>query len=203
MHKGKAMKVQVIAHNGVGRGSRIIVWATRGEYSHLSLRFILSEEEVQIFKHFFKGELTRDHEIEAIQFKGVHHQPFVPSPNQTWFDFEQTQNQSKIIFGEAIDKIGCGYDWLGIKSFLTRKDSENKLKWFCSELVAWCLLKAGIRLLWMACFKISPRLGVASTVLHKNKEYELLKKRADAFTEVEYKKNLEDLNASLIINDAA
>jgi len=169
------MKVQVIAHNGKGRGSRVIIFLTRGKFSHLSLRFLLTDHELDWIKTIFGLEFTNDHEIESIQFKGVHHQPFVPSPNQTWFNFEHTPGQGRAIITTAIELLGCGYDWRGIGGFLTRRDKQNPLKWFCSELVAWCLLKAGIRLLWMACHKQSPTVECASTVLTIDRDWEKIK----------------------------
>lgn len=172
------MKVQVIGHNGRGRGSRLIVWATRGKFSHLSLRFLLPDRELDWIKTIFGLEFTNDHEIESIQFKGVHHQPFVPSPNQTWFNVACDPEQARTVITTAIELLGCKYDWRGIGGFLTRRDKQNPLKWFCSELVAWCLLRAGIRLLWMACHKQNPTVSCASTLLTIDQDYEKLKAAA-------------------------
>lgn len=86
------MKVQVIGHNGKGRGSALIKWATRGRFSHTSNRFIFdSPEELHEISVMLRLDgLTMDHEIESIQGIGVHHQPFIPSANQSWFDFRHT-----------------------------------------------------------------------------------------------------------------
>jgi hypothetical protein len=171
------MKTQVIGHSGKGRGSRFIVWFTRGKFSHVSLRFMLTDAEIKLFEDRYEITLTNDHEIESIQGKGVHHQPFVPSPNQTWFNFAHDPEQARIILSTAIELIGCKYDWRGVGGFLTRRNKQNPEKWFCSELVAWCLLSAGIRLLWMACHKQSPTVTCASTVLSIDQDYEKLKRK--------------------------
>ena len=162
------MKVQLIGHNGKGRGSKIIMFFTRGRISHVSLRFLFAPTIlIRWLKDKYDIDWTEDHEIESIQGKGVHHQPFVPSDNQTWFDVDCDPEQARIIITTAIELLGCKYDWPGIFGFASRRNVHSKIKWFCSELVAWCLLKAGIRLLWMDCHKQSPTMTCASTVFVK------------------------------------
>lgn len=162
--------VQVIAHNGKGRGSRIIIVMTRGRFSHLSLRFVNTPDLLILWLNTIKIKgvrilWTKDHELESIQGKGVQHQPFVPSDNQTTFNFHHTPEQAEIILRTAVGLLGKKYDWSGIGGFITRRDKENPNRWFCSELVAYCLLKAGIVLLNMKCYKQSPRITCASTLL--------------------------------------
>lgn len=159
------MKIQIIAHNGVGRGSKVIGWATRG-FSHVSLRIIGAS--VQLKNEMSKRygvKLTDDHEIESIQGKGVHDQPFVPSDNQAWYEFDCTESQAIKIIVEACSLVGCKYDWRGIGGFALRFENwHNPKKWFCSELVAWCLLQAGIILMNMPCHWIQPNICVKNTV---------------------------------------
>lgn len=165
VYKGKfTMKVLIIAHNGKGRGSRIIKWATRGRFSHISIRFLLTEEDKKKAFDLFGKEFTLDHEIESIQGLGVHDQPFTPSDNQAWFEFDHTYEQGWTIFRTAVELIGCKYDWRGIGGFATRRNVQNPLKWFCSELAAWCLLKAGIIALKMLCSWITPNIFVTSPI---------------------------------------
>jgi hypothetical protein len=142
--------VQWIAHNGRGRGSKLITRMTRGEVSHVSLRF----------RH---GGM--DTEIESIQGRGVHEQVFKPSTNQAWFWFEQTPAQAQAIYDFCRGAVGAKYDWKGIWGFVRRRDIEHPDKWFCSELASEALLQAGIRLLWIPTFKQSPSVATSSPLL--------------------------------------
>lgn len=160
------MRVQWIAHNGKGRGSRIIMKATRGDVSHVSLRFRdLDDMDRHVLQQSTGILFTYDHEIEAIQGAGVRHQQFVPSQNQTWYDFDHTPEQALRIALFAAAQIGKPYDWKGIWGFATRNDWENPDKWFCSELASAALLNAGIRLLWLPSYKQSPTVATASPIL--------------------------------------
>ena len=173
------MKVQVIGHNGKGRGSSIIKWATRGDYSHVSMRFQFeSEEELRRCRELFNfrlsrtkgvytGPLTLDHELESIQGVGVHHQPFVPSDNQGWFDFEHDSHQAVGILGTASKLVGCDYDWRGIGGFATRRNTQNSEKWFCSEYASHCLLHNRIVALKMPCHWQTPNVFLASPIFNK------------------------------------
>ncbi len=164
------MKVQAIGHNGKGRGSAFIMRMTRGDQSHASLRFQLSEPEIISIYGKTGLVLTPDHEIESIQFKGVHRQPFVPSDNQTWFDFDHTSDQAEAILLAVLSKIGCKYDWSGIGGFVTRRDCENPDKWFCSELADWGMLQGGIRSTWTPSFKLCPTEFFSSTIFRVSPE---------------------------------
>jgi len=160
------MKVQWIAHNGKGRGSSIITHWTRGQWSHNSLRFRdIPTDLIHLMFSRWGYEFTRDHEIESIQGKGVHHRAFVESENQGWFDFQHTEEQAREILLFAASKIGCKYDWSGIGGFLTRRDRHDPNKWFCTELASDALLDAGVRLLWLPGYKQTPTVATASPVL--------------------------------------
>lgn len=165
------MKVQIIAHNGVGRGSRIISWATRG-YSHVSLRFVGASLQLRNeISRKYGIRLTDDHEIESIQGKGVHDQPFVASGNQARFEFDCTEAQAVKIVLAACSLVGCKYDWRGIGGFALRFAKwQNPSKWFCSELVAWCLLQADIILMNMPCHWIQPNICVKTPTCRRVRE---------------------------------
>lgn len=138
------MKAQAIFHNGKGRGSRIITRFFRGKWSHESTRYTdipfaliawANKTYGPKWERLGIGFITgSDWEFESIQGKGVHHQKFVPSENQCWKDFEHTEEQAVEMFKHHCDFVGRKYDWSGILGFLTRRRSENPLKWFCSEL---------------------------------------------------------------------
>ena len=167
------MKVQVIGHTGRGRGSGLIRWATRGRFAHISLRFIFeSKEEMLRMTDMLNIQFTMDHEIESIQGLGVHHQPFVPSDNQGWFDFKQSPHQSLQILAAAVKLIGKKYDWRGIFGFATRRNKQNPNKWFCSELAAHCLTCARIRCMIMPAHWITPNVMAASPIFTEGQNSE-------------------------------
>ena len=162
----KLMKVQVVAYSGKGAGSGIIKRMTRGRFSHVSLRFSgISKEVRDLVRDRYGVCLTVVHEIESIQFKGVIHHTFELQDNQTVFSFKHDQEQAFIILKTAIGLLGKKYDWRGIGAFATRRNKHHPDKFFCSELVAYCLLKAGIILLRWPPFKISPNFLTASPLL--------------------------------------
>jgi len=43
----------------------------------------------------------------------------------------------------ALGCLGAKYDWKGIWGFIRKKKRHSEEKWFCSELVAYALYKAG------------------------------------------------------------
>lgn len=163
------MNVQWIAHNGKGRGSRIIKWATRGKYSHISVRIIdMPDWVIERMQDKFGYDLTKDHEFEAIQFVGVRHQPFVPSDNQAWFNikgFEWTETPIFLVVHEACRLVGCKYDWRGIGGFVTRRNVHHPLKWFCSEYGCRLLSMVKIVIMNMPDHWITPNVGSASPAL--------------------------------------
>ena len=160
------MRIQIVGHNGKGRGSRVITRLTRGDYSHGSVRILdipIAIRHAAFTRYGY--EITEDHEVESIQFKGVHHQPFKPSNNQTWFNFPHNEDDAEAIFWWLLSKVGCGYDWSGIGGFVTRRDWEDPDKYFCSELAADALLVRDIRLQWLPSYKLSPTFMCASPTL--------------------------------------
>ena len=54
-----------------------------------------------------------------------------------------SETVEKLLTGE----LGAGYDYWGILGFALRRKTENKRRWFCSELIYWAIQQAGIQLL--------------------------------------------------------
>ena len=168
------MRAQAIYHNGKGRGSRFIKWFTRGRFSHESVRFLGVPDELAEWaqdeygaawdKSGHYGEITHDHEFESIQGPGVRHQPFVPSDNQCWKDFEHTEEQAVEMFKEACRLVGDKYDWRGIGGFMTRRNVQHPSKWFCSEYG--CHLRRHVNILTQNApdHTINPHWSAASVI---------------------------------------
>ena len=163
------MKFQLIAHNGKGRGSKFIRWATRGKYSHISVRIIDMPEWLILWALDEYGYvLTIDHEFESIQGAGVRHQPFKPSNNQGWYELWKPLGELELarLVKEACRLVGCKYDWRGIGGFLTRRNKQNPAKWFCSELACHLLTVADRIVMVMPCHWINPNVNAANPIFY-------------------------------------
>lgn len=57
----------------------------------------------------------------------------------------------------ALSQTGKGYDYMAIIGFFFRRNWEKENRWFCSELVAWCIQHAGYKLFNEKLHRIAPR----------------------------------------------
>ena len=143
------INVKVRAYTGQGFGSGFIQKFTRGQASHVSLVFDMGHTV---------------HEIEAIQGKGVIcHAPHSAS-SKTYFELAVPLSYEQVIDAHAmaIDLVGARYDWKGVFSFALHRKKHNKKKWFCSELVAYVLLKVGYDVSRREPYKETPASVVES-----------------------------------------
>jgi len=138
------MKCFVRGYNGLGKGSDFIRWFTFGKFSHVSMVFELPTGVSE--------------EIESIQGSGVIiHEPWTHDQK----DFVEMQApltteqavDARILFRSFEDAL---YDWRGIYGFMIRKKRHSADKWFCSEVVAYVLLKAGYPLSRREAYRETP-----------------------------------------------
>lgn len=125
--------VRIRGYNGHGFGSSFIRRFTFGNYSHVSIVFDTNHGE---------------EEYESIQGRGVIvHAPYTRE-EKDFVELLVPINEEQRILAHitAMEMLGSSYDWLGIWGFMVRKDRHSKDRWFCSEYVAYCLLKAGYAL---------------------------------------------------------
>jgi hypothetical protein len=145
------MEVYVAGYKGRGKVSRLIKWFSFGKYSHVSLVFDMPNSKPIEIDARIKVGVTRHH----LKLEGSFDLFHIPcTPEQAWE-----------IYAHARDLIGSEYDKAGIWGFLRRSNAQNPLKWFCSELVSYCLYKAGIVLYRMPCWKQSPFLVCVCTLI--------------------------------------
>ena len=135
-------------YRGAGFGGRFIMRFTFGGFSHVSL----------VFKH---TDLPAT-EIQSIQGRGVYEEDFIDKPDTVLYAVPCNTDQFNEAYELAKSLCGCKYDWAGIFGFMLRKKKENPDKWFCSELVAYVLLKVGIILQRLPPWKQSPVIVCAS-----------------------------------------
>lgn len=151
----KINRVIVRGYNGQGFGSGFIRRFTFGNYSHVSLVFEWKDG-------------VRE-EVEAIQGEGViKHYPW----KNTEKNFEElvaplSCEQAQELFDVVSGKIGAEYDWKGIWGFVRKRNKHNPNKWFCSELVAYGLMKAGYKLSRREPYRETPTSVMESLRLEK------------------------------------
>ena len=137
------VSVRVRGYTGQGAGSKWIQKWTRSDISHVSFIFQM-------------GETIQ--EVEALQFKGVvAHKPHSAEKKVfVEYDVPLTYEQALDARELALSLVGAKYDWAGVWGFARHRKNHSLDKWFCSELVAFCLLKAGYPLSRRAPFLESP-----------------------------------------------
>jgi hypothetical protein len=146
------MKLFVRGYRGQGYGSGAIKWFTRSQYSHVSLVF------------FMHGVWE---EIEAIQGKGViSHKPH-SARRKDFAEYSVPASEEQIISIHIGSRsvLGAKYDWQGVFSFLLHRTKHTLNKFFCSEFVAYQLLKGGYKLSRRVPYKQSPDLVMESLML--------------------------------------
>lgn len=148
------MRMRVALYRGVSPLSRAIRWQTRGEYSHAAI--VLPCGSV----------------IEAWP-GGVQENPCLGKAHTpgTRVDLFDVPGLTGAMVHEVErflrSEIGCGYDYLGVLRFVSRRRGAHDEKWFCSELVFEALRRVGIYLLArVEAWRVSPTdLGMSPLLL--------------------------------------
>jgi len=137
------MRLMVRGYKGQGWGSGLIKKFTRSEYSHVSLVFHLH------------GNVQ---EIESLQGKGlIQHKPH-KACHKDFVEYAVPLTYEQVVDAHilAMSLVGAKYDWSGVVSFLLHRTKHTLNKFFCSELVAYVLLRVGYPLTRRSPYKESP-----------------------------------------------
>jgi uncharacterized protein YycO len=141
--------MKIAMYKGTGVGSELILYFSRGGYSHAAV--MLNDGSI----------------IESKEFHGVRRRASVTDQltnNYTIdiFDVTTTPEQDKIIENFLVSQLGKGYDYASVVGFVVYASKEGRRsygKWFCSELVFAAFQKAGIDLLKrIDAWKVSPTI---------------------------------------------
>lgn len=142
----KIVNVYLRGYKGTEAASGLIIWFTRGIYSHNSMVFVFDDGS--------------EIELESLMKSGViEHEP------RTRLDAEfdeflipMTQQQAQYAYQmfHIFAEQGAKYDKTGAFGFLTRRKKPDYTKWFCSEVAAYVCLKAGWPLSRRPPFKETP-----------------------------------------------
>lgn len=120
--------------------SAIIRWRDWSDYSHVEL-------------------IMPDGKLLGANLDGVKLRDPYKVAKRLILEIEVTEEQANRIYLNAMMQIGKKYDWAGIFGFVASRNWQETDKWFCSELIAWLFLKAGIKLLRTDdIHRISPHL---------------------------------------------
>jgi uncharacterized protein YycO len=137
------IKVTVRGYQGQGAGSKWIQKWTRSDVSHTSLVFHMGHSV---------------EEVESIQFRGtISHKPH-SHKKKTFIEYDVPMTYEQVLEARelALSLVGSRYDWQGVWGFVKHRKKHSLNKFFCSELVAYCLLKAGYPLSRRAPFLETP-----------------------------------------------
>lgn len=126
----KHTKPAVLLFHGRGLISAAIRLQTRSEYSHAAL--LMPDGQI----------------VEAWQGAGVRVKALTDWSGIDIYDVPRLyQYQWNDAIDFALRQVGQGYDYKGVLRFLTRQDTPENGKWFCSELVFAAMQFAGLNLL--------------------------------------------------------
>ena len=137
------IKVTVRGYTGQGAGSKFIQRWTRSNVSHTSLVFHMGHTSI---------------EVESIQFRGtISHKPH-SSKKKTFIEYDVPLTYEQVLEARelALSLVGSRYDWQGVWGFVKHRKKHSLNKFFCSEFVGYCLLKAGYPLSRREPFLESP-----------------------------------------------
>lgn len=136
------IKVTVRGYNGIGKLSSLIRWGTFGKFSHVSIVLWYEDGTAE------EWEALQGHTLE-------------PHPPRDDYDMELIAPLTDYQIRDAhllLKQLqGSKYDWKGIVGIAIRKfGHQNPERWFCSELVAYVLWKAGYALSRRAPYRELP-----------------------------------------------
>lgn len=145
--------MQLNLHRGSSLISKLILWQSRGRYSHASIT------------------LRDGRVIESREFIGVHCLPKLQARKGERIDSYEvatTDRQADLIEHFLVSQLGKKYDYISLIRFISREPVAhwNKRKWFCSELAFEAFRTAGIELLCnIEAWAVSPELLGISPVI--------------------------------------
>lgn len=131
------IKLLFSTNNGIG--ARLIRLGTWSKYSHCD---VFTED----------GSI-----IGAVPFKGViEYDPSIRLKNQYEICVIENVDAAKVIEGVK-QQLGKSYDWTGVMSLSIHRDWHSPDKWFCSELLAWAVERAGTPVINKYSNRVTPQ----------------------------------------------
>ena len=150
--------MQIGLYRGKSLVSKIIRWQTDGPYSHANI--IL--DDGRIIEAWHKPGRVR-----VIKTLSDGH---TPGTEVDLFHLDVTTEQSRTIADFLTAQVGKGYDYRGVLRFISRSDRTSIRRWFCSEMVFAAFQCAGVYLLHVDAYKVSPTLLSYAPGLRYNRQ---------------------------------
>lgn len=122
-------RCRVLLFRGRGLLSAVIRWQSRSRYSHAAI--LLPDGSIV---ESWPGRGVRVTTL--ADWDGVERFRVIGMTPEGW----------RRAIGFACGEIGCGYDWLGVLRFVSRRRMPSNSLWFCSELVAAAVAEGGVKL---------------------------------------------------------
>jgi uncharacterized protein YycO len=144
----------IVAYQGKSLLSRAIQWQTDGDYSHVAWQ----RRDGTVIGSWWP------HGVRVTPDESAGHTP------RTLIDLfavdTMGEDQRALLEGWMLGQIGKPYDWRGVLRFLSRRKTDNPVRWFCSELLMAAFNAAGHPLLLrIAPWQTSPTDLVRSPLL--------------------------------------
>lgn len=141
------IKLQFSAQNKIG--SMLIRWRDWSDYSHVDT-------------------LLPDGSLLGARGDGIKIRDPYKISNKLILCIEVTEQQEKDYYAVLFEQLGKPYDYAGISGFIINRDWQEDDKWFCSELIMYCLMKANIKILNIEHLnRITPNHMILSTLLNR------------------------------------
>ena len=130
----------------------IIKWQTRGKYFHAAM---LTDTGTVL--ESAPGIGVRERSLEPDDFAADHYS----IPGCDW---------DKAIAAFR-SQIGKDYDWEGDLHFVTKQNSDDPDKWFCSEIAFWAVSQGGVALLQnIVASQVSPTILGYSPLIKREEQ---------------------------------
>jgi len=110
--------IKVAFYTGPGRLiDKLIRWWTNSEYSHCEILFSNGE--------MFSADAWSNSTRFTSQFNPDHWE---------FIELRAKESVEASLYSWCLDRAGKKYDWLGVIGFVLPQISQNKKRWFCSEI---------------------------------------------------------------------
>lgn len=137
--------MKILAFKGKSLISKAIQWQTRSDYSHVGIEL----SDGTFYEAWHKGGVIVSKDYRALHTPGTPVDVYEPL-----FRLGDREDDMR----EFLNKqVGKKYDFHSVARFLSRRESPENGKWFCSELVLVAAEIGGLHLLNIEPWRASPR----------------------------------------------
>ena len=149
------MTIQYLAYRGVSPLSKSIRWQTRGQYSHIAIHNIETNQVVEALagptrKDFWR----RNGKVYLADSPSQYHTPGTYIDTLTLKDPEFPHDEA---WAHALTLVETPYDYRGVIRFVSRRAMDVNGKLFCSEAATENMIAVGHKPTHLKPHVVSPR----------------------------------------------